>query len=140
VGIDWAWLAGDGAMTKAPLGGPKTGPNPTDRAKKGRNARCLPRAPQGICLDKAYDSSQTRDLVAEYGLTPHIRTRKEEILAQGLAPRLEGPPLGRRGLSLVAQPQPGDPYPLVQEGREPSGAADARQWPHRFQEGPRREP
>ena len=45
VGIDWAWLAGDGAMTKAPLGGPKTGPNPTDRAKKGRNARCLPRAP-----------------------------------------------------------------------------------------------
>src|SRR5712692_5298771 len=35
VGIDWSWLAADGAMTKAPLGGPKTGPNPTDRAKKG---------------------------------------------------------------------------------------------------------
>jgi len=43
VGIDWAWLAADGAMTKAPLGGPKTGPNPTDRAKKGRSARCSPR-------------------------------------------------------------------------------------------------
>ncbi len=39
VGIDWAWLACDGAMTKAPLGGPKTGPNPTDRAKKGRSGR-----------------------------------------------------------------------------------------------------
>ena len=39
VGIDWAWLAADGAMTKAPLGGPKTGPNPTDRAKKGRSVR-----------------------------------------------------------------------------------------------------
>src|SRR5438034_1626293 len=39
VGIDWAWLAADGAMTKAPLGGAKTGPNPTDRAKKGRNDR-----------------------------------------------------------------------------------------------------
>jgi hypothetical protein len=39
VGIDWSWLAADGAMTKAPLGGPKTGPNPTDRAKKGRNVR-----------------------------------------------------------------------------------------------------
>jgi len=38
VGIDWSWLAGDGAMTKAPLGGPKTGPNPTDRAKGGRSA------------------------------------------------------------------------------------------------------
>jgi len=35
VGIDWAWLAADGAMTKAPLGGSKTGPNPTDRAKGG---------------------------------------------------------------------------------------------------------
>ncbi len=44
VGIDWAWLAADGAMTKAPLGGPDTGPNPTDRGKRGRNARCSPRA------------------------------------------------------------------------------------------------
>jgi putative transposase len=39
VGIDWEWLAADGAMTKAPLGGPKTGPNPTDRAKGGRSVR-----------------------------------------------------------------------------------------------------
>jgi putative transposase len=45
VGIDWAWLAADGAMTKAPLGGPKTGPNPTDRAKRGRSVRCSARAP-----------------------------------------------------------------------------------------------
>ncbi len=43
VGIDWAWLAADGAMSKAPLGGPKTGPNPTDRAKKGRSVRFSPR-------------------------------------------------------------------------------------------------
>lgn len=38
IGIDWSWLAADGAMTKAPLGGPKTGPNPTDRAKGGQSA------------------------------------------------------------------------------------------------------
>ena len=44
VGIDWAWLAADGAMTKAPLGGPKTGPNPTDRAKRGRNVQSSARA------------------------------------------------------------------------------------------------
>jgi transposase len=44
VGIDWSFLAADGAMTKAPLGGEKTGPNPTDRAKRGRNVRSLPRA------------------------------------------------------------------------------------------------
>jgi putative transposase len=43
VGIDWSWLAADGAMTKAPLGGGKTGPNPTDRAKGGRSAPSSPR-------------------------------------------------------------------------------------------------
>ena len=45
VGIDWDFLSCDGAMTKAPLGAGKTGPNPTDRAKKGRNARSSPKAP-----------------------------------------------------------------------------------------------
>jgi putative transposase len=34
-GIDWDWLAMDGAMIKAPLGGEQTGPNPTDRGKRG---------------------------------------------------------------------------------------------------------
>ena len=34
-GIDWDWLALDGAMGKAPLGREKTGPNPTDRGKRG---------------------------------------------------------------------------------------------------------
>ena len=33
-GIDWEWQSIDGAMTKAPLGGEATGPNPTDRGKK----------------------------------------------------------------------------------------------------------
>lgn len=37
-GIEWEWLSCDGAIGKAPLGGDATGPNPTDRAKKGRNA------------------------------------------------------------------------------------------------------
>jgi len=45
VGIDWDFLSCDGAMTKAPLGGEDTGPNPTDRAKKGQNARSLPKGP-----------------------------------------------------------------------------------------------
>ena len=34
-GINWNWLSMDGAMAKAPLGGEKTGPNPTDRGKSG---------------------------------------------------------------------------------------------------------
>jgi hypothetical protein len=45
VGIAWDWLAADGAMTKAPLGGAKTGPNPTDRAKKGPSVRFSRRPP-----------------------------------------------------------------------------------------------
>jgi transposase len=44
VGIEWEWLALDGALGKAPLGGELTGPNPTDRAKKGRNGASSPRA------------------------------------------------------------------------------------------------
>ena len=42
-GIDWSWISLDGAMGKAPLGGEETGPNPTDRAKRGRSARSSPR-------------------------------------------------------------------------------------------------
>ncbi len=41
VGIKWRWLAMDGAMGKAPLGGEKTGPNPTDRGKKGTKKSLL---------------------------------------------------------------------------------------------------
>jgi transposase len=33
-GIVWRWQAVDGAMTKAPMGGEATAPNPTDRGKK----------------------------------------------------------------------------------------------------------
>ncbi len=34
-GPRWAWQSMDGTMTKAPLGGERTGPNPTDRGKLG---------------------------------------------------------------------------------------------------------
>jgi putative transposase len=40
-GIDWSWLSMDGCMTKAPLGGEKTGKNPTDRAKAGAKRSLL---------------------------------------------------------------------------------------------------
>ncbi len=40
-GIDWTWQSVDGAMTKAPLGGEDTGPNPTDRAKSGTKRSLL---------------------------------------------------------------------------------------------------
>ncbi len=53
LGIDWSWLSLDGAMVKAPLGGEKTGPNPTDRGKKGVKRSVLTDArgvPVGVVL------------------------------------------------------------------------------------------
>lgn len=55
-GIAWTWQAADGAMTKAPLGGGATGPNPTDRAKKGTKRSLLTDergAPLGIVVSGA---------------------------------------------------------------------------------------
>src|SRR3954468_9696829 len=43
-GLDWGWLAMDGAMTKAPLGGERTGKNPTDRGKLGTKRSLLTEA------------------------------------------------------------------------------------------------
>jgi putative transposase len=40
-GIDWEWLALDGAMTTAPLGGKKVGKNPTDRGTSGAKRSVL---------------------------------------------------------------------------------------------------
>ena len=36
-------------------------------------------APQGLCLDKAYDNKAARELVGDRGFVPHIRSRGEEI-------------------------------------------------------------
>jgi putative transposase len=40
-GIAWKWQAADGAITKAPLGGEKTGKKPTDRGKTGTKRSLL---------------------------------------------------------------------------------------------------
>ena len=55
-GIDWRWQAMDGAMTKAPLGGEKIGPNPTDRATDGVKRSVLTEGagvPIGLAIDGA---------------------------------------------------------------------------------------
>jgi putative transposase len=36
-------------------------------------------APQGLCLDKAYDFPEASEIAADFELTPHIRTRGEEL-------------------------------------------------------------
>src|SRR5512135_2788231 len=55
-GLDWEWLAMDGAMTKAPLGGERTGKNPTDRGKRGTKRSLLTEAdgvPVGLAVEGA---------------------------------------------------------------------------------------
>jgi putative transposase len=59
-GIAWKWQAADGVMTKAPLGGQKTGPNPTDRAKRGTKRSLLVDA-QGVRLGLVVSGANTPD-------------------------------------------------------------------------------
>ena len=59
-GIDWGWLAMDGAITKAPLGGDATGPNPTDRGKTGTKRSILTDA-RGITVGLAVAGAHRND-------------------------------------------------------------------------------
>ena len=55
-GLHREWHAIDGAMPNAPLGGEKTGPNPTDRGKSGTRRSRLTDGdgiPRGVALDGA---------------------------------------------------------------------------------------
>lgn len=60
VGIDWRWLAMDGAMGKAPLGGVNTGRNPTDRGKLGSKRSLLTDA-RGVPLGLATAGANRND-------------------------------------------------------------------------------
>lgn len=60
-GIEWTWQALDGAMTKAPLGGSATGPNPTDRAKSGTK-RCLLTEGKGVPMAVTVAGANRHDM------------------------------------------------------------------------------
>ena len=56
MGLNFSLLAFEGSLHKAPLGGGKTGLNPTDRAKGGVKRSRLTEArgiPVGLVLDRA---------------------------------------------------------------------------------------
>jgi putative transposase len=59
-GLDREWLAMDGAMTKAPLGGERTGKNPTDRGKLGTKRSLLVEA-NGIPVGSAVEGANRHD-------------------------------------------------------------------------------
>src|SRR5947209_10040257 len=60
VGRDWEWQSMDGVMTKAPLGGGATGPNPTDRGKSGTKRSQLCEG-HGLPLSIAVDGANVHD-------------------------------------------------------------------------------
>jgi putative transposase len=59
-GVAWKWQAADGTMTKAPLGGEKTGKTPTDRGKLGTK-RSLLVDEQGVPLGLVVSGANTPD-------------------------------------------------------------------------------
>ena len=82
-GIDWAWLSMDGAMTKAPLGGEDTGPNPTDRAKSGVKRSLLTEG-HGVPLGLAVEGANRHDMKL-------VRPTVESIVVERPEPNEEQP-------------------------------------------------
>jgi transposase len=83
-GIDWEWLSADGAMTKAPLGGKKTGPNPTDRGKLGTKRSVVTDA-RGLPLGFAVAGANVPDYkLLEETLDALPVQRPEALLDQAL--------------------------------------------------------
>ncbi len=64
------WTGRQGRLTRA-----------TIESLVGERPQPTPEAPQGMCLDKAYDFQEVRDLLHEFGFTAHIRSRGEEAQA-----------------------------------------------------------
>lgn len=60
-GIAWDWQAADGVMTNSPFGGAATGPNPTDRGKRGVKRRLLTDG-LGIPLAVVVDGANRHDV------------------------------------------------------------------------------
>jgi transposase len=80
-GIDWAWLAVDGAMTKAPLGGEQTGPNPTDRGKRGAKRSLLTEG-HGVPVGLTTEGANRHDMKL-------VRPTLESIIVERPAPSEE---------------------------------------------------
>lgn len=96
-GIAWQWQAADGAMTKAPLGGAKTGPNPTDRGKSGTQ-RSLLVDERGVPLAIVVSGANTPD---------------QSLLAETLAARQVEPPADTRENLCLDKGYTGEPVEQI---------------------------
>lgn len=82
-GIDWSFSSTDGAMTKAPLGGEQTGPNPTDRGKDGVKRSLLTEG-HGVPIGLAVAGANRNDMKL-------LRETLESIVVERPQPTAEQP-------------------------------------------------
>jgi len=81
-GLEWDWLSMDGAMTKAPLGGEKTGHNPTDRGKQGVKRSLLTEG-HGVPVGLTVDGANRHDMkLVRATLESIVVTRPEPSASQ----------------------------------------------------------
>jgi hypothetical protein len=117
--LRWASHAMDGALTKAPLDGGKTGPNPPDRGKRGTQRSLLVDG-RGVVLDSA-------------GAGAH---RNDHLLLQ--ATRASSParcllaPLAGGTDQPLAEPRPPYPGAVAEAGGERQRAGPSRRRLHRL--------
>ena len=130
-GVHWKWLALDGAMSKAPLGGEKTGPNPTDRAKKGTKKSLLTDG-RGTPLGVAVGGANVNDhklMRPTLQSLPVRRPRPGARQQQGLCVDKgydydEVRSLAHTYGFTLHQPRRGEPHQPL----EPGGPKKARRW------------
>ena len=111
-GLDWAWMSTDGAMTKAPLAGEKTGPSPVDRSKSGtKRSLCVEGGGVPVALSVAganrNDFKLLEQTLQSFAQAKPKPTRaKPPAHAPGQRLRLRG------GACHLAGPRPDRPHPL----------------------------
>lgn len=76
-GIKWRWQSLDSIMTKAPLGGQATGPNPTDRAKSGTKLHVLSDQ-RGAPLSVNVTAANSHDMKAAFSTIYSIFVQRPE--------------------------------------------------------------
>jgi len=76
--LDWEWQAMDGVMTKAPLGGEKTGGNPTDRGKSGTKRSLLTEG-NGIPIAVAIEGANRHDKKLVEATLEAIEVERPEV-------------------------------------------------------------
>lgn len=117
-GIGWKWQALDAAITKAPLGGEKTGKSPVDRAKIGTKRHTLVDergAPistvvTGANRQEMKFAAETIDAVADRRPKPTTRRRQHIAVDKGYGHKVTHQELKDRGYVVHGRLQ-GEPEP-----------------------------